>query len=94
MLIGVSGDRNRRLLPKGVKAWSVRRGFAGRIADCCEFRHGCDAFVNLRYHFQVYNDRIVITSVKSGDIVGELYLGLIERTDSNGVRSRNFKYEG
>ena len=50
--------------------------------------------MNLRYHFQVYNDRIVITSVKSGDIVGELYLGLIERTDSNGVRSRNFKYEG
>ena len=29
MLIGVSGDRNRRILPKGVKAWSVRRGFAG-----------------------------------------------------------------
>ena len=29
MLIGVSGDRNRWILPKGVKAWSVRRGFAG-----------------------------------------------------------------
>jgi len=29
MLIGVSDDRNRRGLPKGVKAWSVRRGFAG-----------------------------------------------------------------
>ena len=66
----------------------------GRIVDCCEFRHGCDAFMNLRYHFQAYNDRIVITSAKSGDIVGELYLGLIERTDSNGVKSRDFKYEG
>ena len=29
MLIGVSGDRNRRILPKGVKARRVRRGFAG-----------------------------------------------------------------
>ena len=66
----------------------------GRIVDCCEFRHGCDAFANQRYHFQADNDMIVITSVMSGDIVGVLYLGLIERTDSNGVKSRDFKYEG
>ena len=66
----------------------------GRIVDCCEFRHGCYAFVNQRYHFQAFNDQIVITSVKSGDIVGVLYLGLFERTDSNGVKSRTFKYEG
>lgn len=66
----------------------------GRIVDCCQFRHGCMAFANLRYHFQAFNDMIVITSVKSGDIVGVLYLGLIERTDSNGVKSRDFKYEG
>jgi hypothetical protein len=66
----------------------------GRIVDCCSFRHGCNAFANQRYHFQADNDRIVITSVKSGDIVGELYLGLIERTDPNGGKSRDFKYEG
>lgn len=52
------------------------------------------AFENLRYHFQASNNQIVITSVKSGNIVGELYLGLIERIDSNGVKSRTFKYEG
>ena len=66
----------------------------GRIVDCCKFRHGCMAFENLRYHFQAHSDRIVITSVKSGDIVGELYLGLIEQTDSNGVKSRTFEYDG
>lgn len=66
----------------------------GRIVDCCMFRHGCVAFANLRYHFQAFNDRLVITSVKSGDIVGVLYLGLIERTDPNGVKSRTFMYEG
>lgn len=66
----------------------------GRIVDCCSFRHGCNAFANQRYHFQADNDRIVITSVKSGDIVGELYLGLIERTYPNGGKSRDFKYEG
>ena len=66
----------------------------GRIVDCCKFMHGCVAFANLRYHFEAYNDMIVITSVKSGDVVGELYLGLIERTDSKGVKSRIFKYEG
>ena len=73
--------------------WFLRfRG--GRIVDCCKFRHGCMAFENLRYHFQAHNDQIVITSVKSGDIVGELHLGLIERVDSKGARSRTFKYEG
>lgn len=73
--------------------WFLRfRG--GRIVDCCKFRHGCMAFENLRYHFQAHNDQIVITSVKSGDIVGELHLGLIERVDSKGVKSRTFKYEG
>ena len=73
--------------------WFLRfRG--GRIVNCCKFRHGCNAFVNLRYHFQAFSDRIVITSVKTGDIVGELHLGLIERTDSNGVKSRTFEYEG
>ena len=66
----------------------------GRIVDCCMFRHGCRAFVNQRYHFQAFNDKIVITLVKSGDIVGALYLGLIERVDSNGVKSRTFEYEG
>ena len=66
----------------------------GRIVDCCKFRHGCMAFENLRYHFQAHSDRIVITSVKSGDIVGELYLGLIERIDSNGDKSRTFEYDG
>ena len=66
----------------------------GRIVDCCKFRHGCMAFENLRYHFQASNNQIVITSVKSGNIVGELYLGLIERVDSKGVKSRIFKYEG
>ena len=52
------------------------------------------AFENLRYHFQAHNDQIVITSVKSGDIVGELHLGLIERVDPKGAKSRTFKYEG
>ena len=66
----------------------------GRIVDCCKFRHGCMAFENLRYHFQAHSDRIVITSVKSGDIAGELYLGLIERIDSNGAKSRTFEYDG
>ena len=73
--------------------WFLRfRG--GRIVNCCKFRHGCMAFENLRYHFQASNNQIVITSVKSGNIVGELYLGLIERIDSSRVKSRTFKYEG
>lgn len=66
----------------------------GRIVDCCKFRHGYGAFANLRYHFQADNDMILITSVKSGNIVGELSLGLREMVDSKGVKSRVFKYEG
>ncbi|MBR4894306.1 MAG: hypothetical protein IKZ36_03810 [Kiritimatiellae bacterium] len=61
--------------------------------DCCKFRYGYGAFANLRYHFQADNDMILITSVKSGNIVGELSLGLRERVDSKGVKSRDFKYE-
>ena len=35
MLIGVSGDRNRRVLPKGVKAWSgvIEDGVALKVKD-------------------------------------------------------------
>lgn len=64
----------------------------GRIERCCHFRHGCDAFEGLRYNFEPYNDCIVITSIYTGDIVGELYLGLREYTDSRGKKTSHFEF--
>ena len=62
--------------------------FRGGTIECyCHFRHGCDAFEGLRYNFEPVNDCIVITSIYSGDIIGELYLGLREYTDSRGKKS-------
>ncbi len=69
--------------------WFLRfRG--GVIEDYCHFKHGCDGevFDCLRYHFEPYNDCIVITSVNTGDIVGELYLGLRECANPKGGKTK------
>lgn len=65
-----------------------------RLVDCPKLKHGSLAFENLRYHFQPDFWKVVITSVKSGDIVGELFFGLRKRVDSKGVESREFEIEG
>ena len=71
--------------------WFLRfRG--GTIECCCHFRRGCDAFNGLRYHFEPNNNCIVITSIHTGDIIGELYLGLREYTDSKGIKTRHFEF--
>lgn len=66
-----------------METWFLRfRG--GTLESYCHFRHGCDAFDGLRYHFEPSNDCIVITSIRSGDIIGQLYLGLRRCTDARG----------
>ena len=71
--------------------WFLR--FQGGTIECyCHFKHGCDAFEGLRYNFEPNNDCIVITSIHSGDIIGELYLGSREYTDSRGKKSRHFEF--
>lgn len=71
--------------------WFLR--FRGGTIECyCHFKHGCDAFEGLRYNFEPSNDCIVITSIHSGDIIGELYLGSREYTDSRGKKSRHFEF--
>ena len=70
--------------------WFLRfRG--GVIEDYCHFKHGCDGevFDCLRYHFEPENDCIVITSVNTGDIVGELYLGLRECANPKGGKTKH-----
>lgn len=64
----------------------------GAIERYCHFRHGCDAFEGLRYNFEPDNDCIVITSIHTGGIVGELSLGLREYTGSSGKKLRNFEF--
>ena len=67
------------------ESWFLRfKG--GTLTGSCHFRHGGSAFSTLRYHFNADNDRIIVTSTKTGDIVGEIRLGLWEYTDSNGVK--------
>lgn len=74
-----------------VETWFMRfKG--GKMADSCRFKRGCDAFDGLRYHFEPKNNCIVITSTKTGDIAGELYLGLREYVDQNGNKSRTFEF--
>lgn len=71
--------------------WFLR--FRGGTIECyCHFRHGCDAFNGLRYHFEPNNNCIVIISIHTGDIIGELYLGLREYTDSKGKKTRHFEF--
>ena len=67
------------------ESWFLRfKG--GTITGSCHFRHGCNAFFSLRYHLDVANDFIMVTSTKTGDIVGELRLGLRGYVDSNGKK--------
>lgn len=71
--------------------WFLR--FRGGTIECyCHFKHVCDAFEGLRYNFEPNNDCIVITSIHSGDIIGELYLGSREYTYSRGKKSRHFEF--
>lgn len=65
------------------ESWFLRFN-GGTITGSCHFRHGGSAFCSLRYHFDVVNDFIMVTSTKTGDIVGELRLGLREYVDSSG----------
>ena len=67
------------------ESWFLRFS-GGTITGSCHFRHGCTAFRSLRYHLDVVNDFIMVTSTKTGDIVGELRLGLRNQVDSNGKK--------
>lgn len=61
------------------------------LKNYAPFRRGCDDWSDLRFHFEPDNDTIVITSTLSGDVAGELALGLREYTDvTTGKKSFHF----
>ena len=62
--------------------------------DCYHFKHGCNAFEGLRFQFKPEANSLLANSVKTGDIYGEFTIGLVEYTDSKGIKSRSFRYEG
>lgn len=63
----------------------------GVLKNYAMFRRGCDDWSDLRFHFAPDNDSIVITSTQSGNIAGELGLGLREYTDvTTGKKSFQF----
>ena len=63
----------------------------GVLKNYALFRRGCDDWSDLRFHFEPDNDTIVITSTQSGNIAGELGLGLREYTDvTTGKKSFQF----
>jgi hypothetical protein len=66
----------------------------GKIVDCCHFKHGCNAFKGLRFQFKPEANSLLANSLKTGDIYGEFTIGLVEHTDSKGIKSRPFRYEG
>lgn len=72
------------------EVWFVR--FKGsRLVNYAPFRRGCGDWSDLRFHFEPDNDCIVITSIRSGNISGELHLGLTEYTDAaTGKKSIHF----
>lgn len=63
----------------------------GVLKNYALFRRGCGDWSDLRFHFEPDNDTIVITSTLSGNVAGELGLGLREYTDvTTGKKSFRF----
>ena len=72
------------------ETWFVRFK-DGVLKNYALFRRGCDDWSDLRFHFEPDNDTIVITSTQSGNVAGELGLGLREYTDvTTGKKSFHF----